>query len=109
MGRHGTHSLVLPIPIKSRASEQAVVELKSFFILDKIAEMESVDVTESELNGQIALIAMQSGDRPEKLKQRLSKDGTLMNMYLKMRENKAVDKVLETATIEDVEIKEEKK
>ena len=79
--------------IKAGAGEQATTELKSFFVLDKIAEQESVDVSEGELNGQIAMIAMQTGERPEKLKQRLSKDGTLKNMYLRMRENKAVDKL----------------
>lgn len=92
--------------IKAGAGEQAATELKSFFILDKIATKENVDVTEEELNGQIAMAAMQTGERPEKLKQRLAKEGTLQNMYLRMRENKAVDKVLETATIEEVAVPE---
>ena len=95
--------------IRAGAGEQATTELKLFFILDKIAEQEGVDVSEGEVNGQVAMIAMQTGERPEKLKQRLSKDGTLTNMYLRMRENKAVDKLIESAKIEEVAVSEEKK
>ena len=38
------------------------------------------------------------------MKQRLSTDGTLSNMYLKLRENRALDRVIESAKIEDVEL-----
>ena len=93
--------------IKSGAEEAAAAELKSFFILDKIAANENIEVSDSELNGQVAMVAMQTGERPEKLKQTMSKDGTLMNMYLKMRENKALDKLLENAKIEEVAMPEE--
>ena len=47
---------------------------------------------------------MQRGARPEKLKQEMAKDGTLSNLYVQMREQKALDKVLETAKIEDVDL-----
>ena len=38
------------------------------------------------------------------MKQRLSTDGTLSNKYLKLRENRALDKVIESAKLEDVEL-----
>jgi trigger factor len=88
--------------IRAGAGDQAATELKTHFILEKIATMENLDVSEGELNGQIAAAALQSGERPEKLKQRLAKDGTLQNMYTRMRENKAADRVLELAVIEEV-------
>ena len=81
----------------------------STVLLRDLATRFDVDVSEGEVNGQIAMIAMQTGERPEKLKQRLSKDGTLTNMYLRMRENKAVDKLIESAKIEEVAVTEEKK
>jgi FKBP-type peptidyl-prolyl cis-trans isomerase (trigger factor) len=87
--------------------------LKLFFILQKIAADQNVDVDEGELNGRIAMIAAQRGLRPEKLKQQMAKDGSLANLYVTMREQKAVDKLLEKAQIEDVELQtnpaEEKK
>ena len=50
------------------------------------------------------MLAAQSGKRPEKVKQEMSADGSLMNMYVQMREQKAVDKILETAKVEDVDV-----
>ena len=93
--------------IKAGADQQAAQELKSFFILDKIAQAEKLEVDDNELNSEVAMLAMQMGERPEKLKQRFSKDGTLMNMYLRLRENKAIDKILESAEIEEVEVKQD--
>ena len=93
--------------IKAGADQQAAQELKSFFILDKIAQTEKLEVDDNELNSEVAMLAMQMGERPEKLKQRFSKDGTLMNMYLRLRENKAIDKILESAEIEEVEVKQD--
>ena len=89
--------------LKSGAQDEAAKELKLFFILQKIATEQGVDVSEGELNGRIAVIAAQSGRRPEKVRQEMSADGSLMNLYVQMREQKAIDKILETATIEEVD------
>ena len=35
----------------------------------------------------------------------MAKDGSLSNLYVQMREQKAVDKILETALVEEVEVK----
>ena len=58
------------------AKDEAARELKLFFILQKVAEEQDVDVTEGELNGRIAMLAAQRGQRPEKLKQQMTKDGS---------------------------------
>lgn len=89
--------------LRTGAADEAARELKSFFILQKVAEQENVDVSEGELNGRIYAIAIQQGQRPEKLKQEMSKDGSLMSLYIRMREEKAIDKLLESAEIEEVE------
>ena len=86
------------------AAEEAGKELKLFFILQQIATDQEVDVDESELNGRIGMLAAQKGERPEKLKQEMSKDGSLANLYIQMREQKALDKVLETAVITEEEV-----
>jgi trigger factor len=92
--------------LRHGAKDEAVRELKLFFILEKIAADQNVDVRESELNGRIAMLAIQRGQRPEKLKQQMAKDGSLQQMYVTMREQKAVDKLLETAQIEEVDMSE---
>jgi trigger factor len=93
--------------LRSGAKEEAARELKLFFILQKIANDLNIDVDEAELNGRIALLAAQRGRRPEKMKQDMAKDGSLANLYIQMREQKALDKVLEDAQIEEVDMKPE--
>ena len=90
--------------LRGGAKEEAARELKLFFILQKIATDQNVDVTEGELNGRIAMLAAQRGKRPEKVKQEMSKDGTLANMYVQMREQKAIDQLLANAPVEEVEM-----
>jgi trigger factor len=91
--------------LRAGAQDEAGRDLKLFFILQKIAADQNVDVSEAELNGRIALLAAQREMRPEKLKQQLAKDGTLSNLYIQMREQKAIDRILEQAKVEEVEIK----
>ncbi len=88
--------------LKAGAADVAARELKLFFILQKVAADNNIDVDEAELNGRIAAIAIQRGRRPEKLKQEMSSDGTLSELYLQIREQKAVDKILESAEVEEV-------
>jgi trigger factor len=89
------------------AVDEAARELKLFFILQKIANDQQTDVEEAELNGRIALLAAQRGARPEKLKQEMAKDGSLANLYVQMREQKALDKILESAQVEEVDVQNE--
>jgi trigger factor len=93
--------------LRAGADEEAARELKLFFILQKLAADLGVDVDEAELNGRIAMLAAQRGRRPEKLKQDMAKDGSLANLYLQMREQKALDRVLQDATIEEVDVNEQ--
>jgi len=97
--------------LKEGAVEEGARELKLFFILQKLAQDQGVDVDEAELNGRIAMMAAQRGERPEKMKQEMNKDGSLMNLYIQTREQKAVDNVIKGAEIEEVELAkpEEKK
>jgi trigger factor len=89
---------------RSAARDEAIRDLKVFFILQKLAATQNVDIEEPELNGRIAMIAAESDRRPEKLKQDMAKDGTLTELYVQMREQRAIDKLLETANIEEVDV-----
>lgn len=93
--------------LRGGAREEAARELKLFFILQKLAAEQNVDVDEAELNGRIAMLAAQEGRRPEKLKQDMAKDGSLANLFIQMREQKAVDNVLANAKVEEVDVESE--
>src|SRR6185503_8378549 len=84
--------------------DEAARELKLFFILQKIANDQNVDVGEAELNGRIAMLAAQRGRRPEKMKQEMAKDGSLTSLYVQMREQKAIDRLLAGAQVEEVDV-----
>jgi trigger factor len=90
--------------LRNASREESLRELKLFFILQRLAEEQGVDVDESELNGRIAHVAAQRDERPERLKQEMARDGSLTQLYVRMREHKAVDKVLEKAQIEEVDL-----
>lgn len=87
------------------AADQAKNELKLFFALSKVAADNGIEVDESEVNGQIAYMAMMQNQRPEKLKQSMANSGQLSDLWLSLRERKALDKLLEGAKIEEVEVK----
>ena len=89
--------------LRSGADIEAERELKLFFILSKLGEEHAVEVTDEEANGQIAMAAIQNGQRPESLRQRMEQDGSLANLYVQLREQKTLDKLLESADIEEVE------
>ena len=88
--------------IQATSEDQAKEQLKTFFILSKIAEKLKIEITDEEINGQIAQIAVSKGQRPEKMKEDMLKDGSLAQFSMQLRESKCIDKLLETAKITEV-------
>lgn len=113
INRHKTDLLLRGMPqdaidqadddIRNAAQEQTARNLKMFFIINQIAADRKIDVDEAELNGQVARIAMQREQRPEKVRQELAKSGVLADIYLNLRELKTLDSILNDAKIEEVE------
>ena len=62
-------------------------------------------VNEEEVNGQIAQLASQRGQRPERMKEQMERDGSLSQFKLEIRQNKCIAKLLETAKITETEAK----
>jgi trigger factor len=87
--------------LKTGAAQEAQRELKTHFVLQKLADDNQVEVSEAELNGRVAMIASARGTRPERLKQDMAQDGSLANLYVAMRDEKAIDLVLKKAQIEE--------
>ena len=89
--------------LKASSEEQAAEQLKMYFVMDKLADKFEVEVSEEEINGQIAYAAAMRGRRPEKMREELAKDGSLAQMTLQIREEKCIEKILEKANIKDVD------
>lgn len=87
--------------LRNESDQEARKQLAEFFIIDAAAKKLAIEVQENEINGRIAAMAMQQGRRPEKLRQEMRRRGELENLYLQLREQKTLDKVLEEATVTD--------
>jgi trigger factor len=85
--------------LRAASQEQAQRELKQYFVLDKVASEFDVEVTPEEINGQVAQMAMQQGRRPERLREEMAKQGQLDQLFMQMRERKAIDKLIEQAEV----------
>ena len=94
--------------LRASSSEQAAKELKMNFIMASVAEKLELSVSDAEINGWIAQIAMQYGRRPEKLKDQLRSEGRLGEMQSQILHQKAIDKILEMAEVVDTPLTTDK-
>jgi len=85
--------------LQAGSEDQAKKQLKTFFIMDKIADKLDINVSDEEINGHIAQIAIQRGQRPEKMREDMERNGSLAQFALEVRQNKCVEKLLETTKI----------
>jgi len=88
--------------LRSSSADRAGEELKQFFLINKAAEQLGVTVEESEVSNVIVQMARQQGKAPEQLQQELMKSGQAQTLVQQVREHKTLDKILESAEIEEV-------
>ena len=81
--------------LRAGSEQQAKDQLKMFFIMDKLADKLDVSVTDEEINSHIAYVAASRGRRPEKMREELSRDGSLSQFMVQVREQKCIEKILE--------------
>jgi trigger factor len=81
--------------------------LKEHFVLQKIAEVEKIEVEEDDIDLEVERIADQSGESPRKVRARLEKDDLMEAVAADLLERKALDLILASATYEDYELNSE--
>ncbi len=90
--------------LRASSAASAARELKLFFVLDRAGEKLDVKVTDAELNGRIAQIAISRGERPEKLRQDLINRNQIGTVYQQVREHKVMDAILAKAKVSDIDV-----
>jgi len=95
--------------LRASSEQQAKEQLKTFFIMDKIADKLDIDVSEEEINGHIAQLAIQQGQRPERMREEMVRNGSLAQFRLQVREDKCIAKLLESANITEVKPRKQAK
>lgn len=89
--------------LQAQAHDQSVRDLKLFFILEKIAEVREVNVSEEQLNAAIAQIAQQSQKRFDRVRDELSKGNGLSTLYLQLRDQRVLEGLLAEAEVTETE------
>jgi len=81
--------------------------LKEHFVLQKIAEVEKIDVSDDEIDNEIETLADQSEQSPRRVRAQLEKDDLLDTLAAQIIERKTLDLILESAEYEDVPLDQE--
>ena len=89
--------------LRASSEDQAREQLKTFFIMDKVADKLDIEVSEEEINGRIAQLAMRQQQRPERMREEMERNGSLPQFKLEVRQSKCIEKLLESAKITEVE------
>src|SRR5262249_2261343 len=82
-----------------RSTEKA---LKEHFVLQKIAEVEKLEIDEADINDEIDRIAAQNDESPRRVRARLEKDDLMEALATEIVESKSLDLILGHAEYEDV-------
>ena len=95
---------------RRRLLEQDVLKstaaaLKEHFVLQKVAEVEKIEIEDEDLDAEIDRIADQSGESFRKVKARMEKEDLMEALATDLLERKALDLILASATYEDYEWK----
>jgi trigger factor len=81
--------------------------LREHFVLQKIAELEKIEIEESDIDSEIDRIADRTGESPRKVRARMQKDDSIEALGAEVLERRALDIVLDSAVYQDVELKSE--
>ncbi|MDY7108816.1 MAG: trigger factor [Planctomycetota bacterium] len=92
--------------LRAEAEAASQRRLKLSFILNRLARHFEVEVSDQEVNGRIAAIAMQRGVRPDQLRTELVQSNRLGELASQIRENKAADRVIDRANVTEIPAEE---
>jgi trigger factor len=81
--------------------------LKEHFVLQKIAEVEKIDIDEEDIDDEIDRMAQQAGESPRRVRARLEKEDMMEALAAEIIERKALDAILDRAEYNDVPLKKE--
>ena len=83
------------VRLRSAQRDQATNEVRASMILDRLAEMENVQVNDEDLDRELLIASIQAREPMEQLRERLSKDGGLDRMRDQMRRERTGTAVYE--------------
>ena len=77
--------------LRAGQREQAVNDVKSSLLLERIADLEKIQVSDEEVNREVEALAKQSKQTSEAVHARLTQDGGLDRIRMRIRSEKTLD------------------
>ena len=77
--------------LRAGQRDQALQDVKSSLLLDRVAELEKIEVSEEELNRELEALAKQTKQTSEAVRARLTQDGGLDRIRNRIRSEKTLD------------------
>ena len=90
--------------LRTSTREETVAELKLYFILEAIAEKLDIEVSEEEINAQIAAMARAYNRRFDRVRDELFKNNGIESLYVQIRDEKCLERILDTAKITEAKV-----
>jgi len=77
--------------LRAGQRDQAVQDVKSSLLLERVADLEKIEVGEDEVNHELEALAKQTKQTPEAVRARLTQDGGLDRIRNRIRSEKTLD------------------
>jgi len=77
--------------LRAGQREQAVQDVKSSLLLEKVADEENIQVSDEEVNQEVESLARQTKQTSEAVRARLTRDGGLDRIRTRIRSEKTLD------------------
>lgn len=90
------------VSLRKRQEDRAKDDVKAELIIDRIATEEKIDVTDEEIQHELAHMAGHTGESAEAIEARLTKQGALDRMKAKLRSDKTIDWLAQNANVKTV-------
>ncbi len=74
--------------LREAQRDQAINEVKASLVLDKIADLEGVQITDEDLERELLMLSIQAREPIDTLRKRLAEDGSLQRLREQMRREK---------------------
>ncbi len=81
--------------LRAAQRDSATAEVKTFILLDRIAQEENITVSDEELDRELQIAALQSREPVDALKVRLTEDGGLARIREQLRREKTASVLYE--------------
>ena len=79
------------VALRSRQKDRSIEDVKAELLLDRVATAENIDVTDEDVEKEIATIAQRSGESATAVRANLTRQGALDRMKSKLRSEKTLD------------------